>query len=93
MADEDPADSVDLENPDQVTVGVTRGEYDLEIGSTDYPTRADVSVHSEEEGVVLTVDAMVADHVRGYADVELTLEEATELRDVLDEAIEQLDDE
>ena len=93
MADEDPMDSVDLENPDQVTVGVTRGEYDLEIGSTDYPTRADVSVHSEEDGVALTVDAMVADHVRGYADAQLTLEEATELRAVLDGAIEQLADE
>ncbi|MHC3438201.1 hypothetical protein ACYJ1Y_08860 [Natrialbaceae archaeon A-gly3] len=93
MADEDPAASVDLENPDQVTVGVTRGEYDLEIGSTDYPTRADVSVNTAEEGVVLTLDAMVADHVRGYADVEMTLEEATELREVLDEAIEQLADE
>ncbi len=93
MSDE-PADSIDLEHPDYVSIGVTRGEYDLEIGRPrDYPDRADVSVQaSERDRVLVTVDAMAGDHGTGHADVELTLEETRQLCARLDEVVDGLGD-
>lgn len=85
-ADDDPTDSFDLEHPDDVSIGVSRGELDLEVGQPgEYPDRADVSVRPEGACVVLTVDAMAGDHAMGHADAALTLEEARRLRDLLDE--------
>ena len=84
--DDDPTDSFDLEHPGDVSIGVSRGELDLEVGQPgEYPDRADVSVRPEGTCVVLTVDATAGDHAIGHADAALTLEEARRLRDVLDE--------
>lgn len=92
--DDDPADSFDLERPDRVRIGVTRGEFDLELGRPrEYPDRADVSVRPEEsDSVRLSVDAMAGDHGTGHADVELTLEEARSLRDRLEETVRRMAD-
>lgn len=89
MDDGDSTDSFDLENPDEVHVGVSRGELDLEIGPPrDHPDRADVSVRPESnDRVVLTVDVAAADHAIGHADVPFSLSDARTLRDVLDETI------
>ncbi|MEY7848557.1 hypothetical protein AB7C87_05055 [Natrarchaeobius sp. A-rgal3] len=86
-----PTDSFDLEYSDRVRVGVTRGEYDLEIGPPrEYPDRGDLSVRPDTDGdglILLSVDAMAGDHGTGHADVTLTLEEGRALRDLLDETI------
>ncbi len=88
---EDPTDSFDLEHPERVEVGVTRGETDLEFGPPrDYPDRADVSVRPEDDGgnrLVVSIDAMAGDHGTGHADVTLTPAEARALRDHLDETV------
>ncbi|QFU81555.1 hypothetical protein [Natronorubrum aibiense] len=88
---EDPTDSFDLEHPEHVEVGVTRGETDLEFGPPrDYPDRADVSVRPEDDGghrLVMSIDAMAGDHGTGHADVTLTPAEARALRDQLDETV------
>ncbi|AEH38417.1 hypothetical protein [Halopiger xanaduensis] len=105
--EEDPTDALDLAHPERVHVGVTRGEYDLEIGPPrDYPDRADVSVRPEDEDegegegedededdhrVVLSLDVMAGDHGTGHADVELTPAEARTLRDRLDETVRWMD--
>ena len=88
MAD-DPTDSIDVANPDRVAVGVTRGESDLEVGKPhDYPDRADVSLKPvADDRVLLTVDVIAGDHGTGHADVELSVEEAGRLRDLLDETV------
>lgn len=84
----DPADSIDLEHTEQVRIGVSRGETDLELGPPrDYPDRADLTVRPESADgsrVVLSVDAMAGDHGMGHADVELTPAEARALRDRLE---------
>lgn len=83
----DPMETLDLERPAEIQFGVTRGEHDLEIGPPrDYPDRADVSVRSADEHVVLSVDAMAGDHGRGHVDATLTSEEARRLSDRLAEA-------
>ncbi|WIV66830.1 hypothetical protein [Natrialbaceae archaeon AArc-T1-2] len=89
VPDEDPTDSIDLELTDRATVGVSRGETGQEIGPPrEYPDRVDVSVRPDEDTrLVMTVDVMAGDHARGYVDVDLTLEEARELGDVLDETV------
>ncbi|WP_255193070.1 hypothetical protein [Natronobeatus ordinarius] len=90
---DDPTDSFDLESPDSVSIGVTRGELDLEVGQPgEYPDRADVSVRPEGTHVLLTVDAAAGDHATGHADAELTLEEARRLRDLLEETVRWMAD-
>ncbi|WP_254761894.1 hypothetical protein [Natrinema marinum] len=88
---EDPTDSFDLECPERVQIGVTRGETDLETGPPrDYPDRAELSVRPESaEGhrVIVSVDAMAGDHATGHADVALTPAEARTLRDRLDDIV------
>lgn len=85
--DSDATDSFDLTNPGRVQFGVTRGEYDLEIGGPrEYPDRADIAVKPADSGdLLVTIDAMAGDHATGHADVELTLEDARTLRDLLAE--------
>ncbi|WP_254531607.1 hypothetical protein [Natrinema gelatinilyticum] len=89
--DETPTDSFDLEHPERVEIGVTRGETDLEMGPPrDYPDRADISVRPESDRdhrVIVTIDAMAGDHGTGHADVALTLAEARALRDLLDDTV------
>ncbi len=89
--EEEPTDSFDLERPDQVQIGVTRGETGLEMGAPrDYPDRAELSVRPEsDEGhrVLVSVDAMAGDHATGHADAALTPAEARALRDQLDETV------
>lgn len=86
-----PTDSIDLEHPSRVRIGVSRGETDLEIGPPrDYPDRADVSVRPETDDgarVVVSVDAMAGDHGTGHADVELSPAEARALCDHLDRTL------
>ncbi|WP_265108702.1 hypothetical protein [Halosolutus halophilus] len=82
--EEDPTDTLDLEHPDDVQIGVTRGEADIEIGPPrDYPDRADISVRPEDERVVLSVDAMAGDHGTGHVDATLTPAEARQLSERL----------
>ena len=93
--EEKRTDSFDLELSERVEIGVTRGETDLEIGPPrDYPDRADVSVRPESEAdadadhrVIVSIDAMVGDHGRGYADIALTPAEARTFRESLDETV------
>lgn len=81
-----PTDTLDLEYPEEVQFGVTRGEHDLEIGPPrDYPNRADVSVRPEDKRVVLSVDAMAGDYGTGHVDATLTPEEARQLSERLAE--------
>lgn len=92
--EDDPADSIDLDHPERVRIGVTRGETDLEIGPPrDYPDRADVSIRPDGRRLVLSVDAMAGDHGTGHADVELTPAEAHTLRASLEEVVDRLTDE
>ncbi|WP_408957228.1 hypothetical protein [Natrinema sp. 74] len=88
---EEPTDSFDLERPERVEIGVTRGETGLEMGPPrDYPDRAELSVRPEsDEGhcVIVSVDAMAGDHATGHADAALTPAEARALRDQLDETV------
>lgn len=95
MNDGDSTDSFDLSNPGRVQFGVTRGEYDLEIGGPrEYPDRADIAVEPAEDGrLLVTIDATAGDHATGHADVELTLEDARTLRDLLAETCRWMDDE
>lgn len=84
--DSDETETLDLERPEEVQFGVTRGENDLEIGPPrDYPDRADVSVRQSGDDVVLSVDAMAGDHGTGHVDATLTPEEARHLSDRLAE--------
>ncbi|WP_254525120.1 hypothetical protein [Natrinema caseinilyticum] len=89
--EENPTDSFDLEHPERVEIGVTRGETDLEIGPPrDYPDRADISVRPESDGghrVIVSIDAMAGDHGTGHADVALTPAEARAFRDHLDDTV------
>ncbi|MFC6716233.1 hypothetical protein ACFQGT_08000 [Natrialbaceae archaeon GCM10025810] len=88
-----PGDSFDLSNPDRVRVGVTHGEDDLEVGEPgEYPDGADVMIRPEGESVLFTVDVRAGDHATGHADVPLTLEEARDLRDLLDETVRRVAD-
>ncbi len=90
---DDPTDSLDLENPSAVSIGVTHGELDLEVGQPgEYPDRADVSVRPEDEHVLVTIDAVAGDHAIGHADAALTLEEARALQTLLEQAADRLDD-
>ncbi|MFC4542937.1 hypothetical protein ACFO5R_13500 [Halosolutus amylolyticus] len=83
---EEPTDTLDLVHPDEVQIGVTRGEADLEIGPPrDYPDRADVSIRPADDRVVLSVDAMAGDHGTGHADATLTPAEARQLSERLAE--------
>lgn len=96
--EDDPTDSFDLEHPEQVRIGVSRGETDQEIGPPrDYPDRADVSVRptaeTDDNRIVLSLDAMAGDHGTGHADVELTPSEARALRDQLAAIVRWMDDE
>lgn len=91
--DSDPADTLDLERSAEIQIGVTRGEHDLEIGPPrDYPDRADVSVRSSADGVVLSVDAMAGDHGTGHVDATLTPDEARDLSERLAAAVETAED-
>jgi hypothetical protein len=84
--DSDETETLDLERPEEIQFGVTRGENDLEIGPPrDYPDRADVSVRRSDADVVLSVDAMAGDHGTGHVDATLTAEEARHLSDRLAE--------
>ena len=81
-----PTDTLDLEHPEEIQFGVTRGESGLEFGPPrDYPDRADVSVRPEGERVVLSVDAMAGDHGTGHVDATMTPEEARRLSERLAE--------
>lgn len=82
-------DEIDLDHPDRVQIGVSRGETDAEIGRPrDYPDRADLSVSPTDEGrILVTLDAMAGDHGAGHADTELSVDDARRLRDVLDETV------
>lgn len=85
-SENDQTETLDLANPDAVQIGVTRGEVDVEIGPPrDYPDRADVSVRSADERVVLSVDAMAGDHGMGHVDASLTPAEARTLAERLAE--------
>ena len=86
---DDPTDSIDLEHAERIRIGVTRGETAQSIGPPrDYPDRGDIAVGPGEPGrVSLTVDAMAGDHGTGHADLELTLEEARELCELLEETV------
>lgn len=84
--------SIDIAHPERVGVGVTRGETERSIGRPrDYPDRADLSVGTSDGRIGLTIDTMAGDHGTGHADVELTPEEARELRGLLEEAIRETD--
>ncbi len=93
--DGDSTDSFDLSNPGRVQLGVTRGEYDLEIGGPrEHPDRADIAVRPADDGrLLVTVDAMAGDHATGHADVALTLEDARALQEMLEETIRWMSDE
>ncbi|MFC4989864.1 MULTISPECIES: hypothetical protein [Saliphagus] len=85
--------SIDVDHPERVGVGVTRGETERSIGRPrDYPDRADLSVGTVEGRIGLTVDTMAGDHGTGHADVELTVGEARELRELLEEALESVEE-
>lgn len=85
--------SIDLDHPERVSVGVTRGETERSIGRPrDYPDRADLSVGTGEGRIGLTIDTMAGDHGTGHADVELTPEEARELRELLAEVLGTLEE-
>ena len=93
MSDE-PPNPIDLETPDRASVGVTRGEQDIEIGRPrEYPDRADVSLraNSDADRLVLTIDVLAGDHGTGHADVELTPAEARALADTLEETVRSIE--
>ncbi|WP_425606474.1 hypothetical protein [Halomontanus rarus] len=92
---DDPTNSIDLEHADRVRVGVTRGETARSIGRPrDYPDRSDVSVEPAREGrVLLSLNTMAGDHGTGHADIEFTLEEARQLRELLDETVREIGEE
>lgn len=98
----DLADSIDLEHAERVRVGVTRGETASSIGPPrEYPDRADVSITEIEstgraderkptDRIALSIDTMAGDHATGNVDVELTIEEARAVRDLLEETVGSL---
>ncbi|WP_425494270.1 hypothetical protein [Natronoglomus mannanivorans] len=92
---DDPTKSIDLEHADRVRVGVTRGETARSIGRPrDYPDRADVSLEpARDERLLLSLNTMAGDHGTGHADIEFTLEEARQLRDLLDETVREMAEE
>ncbi|AXR78445.1 hypothetical protein [Natrarchaeobaculum sulfurireducens] len=94
--EDDPTDSLDVEHAEQVQIGVSRGESDLEIGPPrDYPDRADVAVRPKDDDtkrLVLSVDAMAGDHGTGHADVELTPTEASRLAEQLERTVRWMTD-
>ena len=94
--EDDPTDSLDVEHAEQVQIGVSRGESDLEIGPPrDYPDRADVAVRPKDDDtkrLVLSIDAMAGDHGTGHADVELTPTEASRLAEQLEQTVRWMTD-
>lgn len=95
MTDENRTNSIDLANPNDVRIGVTRGTNELAIRRPrDYPDQVDVSIGSTaDDRISFSVDAAVGDHGTGHADLELTVGEARSLRDLLDEAARRVADE
>ena len=95
MADDDPTETIDLEHPDRIRIGATRGEFNTHIGKPrDYPDSVDVTITpSDDDHVLITIDAMAGDHGTGHADVELTIEETKRVQDILGEMVDWIEDE
>ncbi|MGM0604436.1 MAG: hypothetical protein ACQETB_02060 [Halobacteriota archaeon] len=90
MDEADVTDSIDLEHPDRVRIGATRGEFNTEIGRPrDYPDSADISIqYTDDDRVSIMLDATAGDHGTGHADFELSLEETAEVTAALQAILE-----
>ena len=90
---DDEARAISLSTTDRARVGVSRGEFDVEIGGREeYPDRDDLGVGETEDGRVhLSVDVLAGDFGTGNADLVLTPEEASALRSALESTIDRLE--